>query len=95
MLIVFVNDFKFFFKYQFDYCYEIKSKNVNEKFFELGDFGFGVYFIDRKGKKILMGIVFVYCLDGIVYVCRIEQIIRVFNVFLYDVEEILMDICIL
>lgn len=51
MSTVFVNDFKSPFKYQFDYCYEIKSKNANEKFFEPGDSGSGVYLIDRKGKK--------------------------------------------
>lgn len=51
MSTVFVNDFKSPFKYQFDYCYEIKSKNANEKFFEPGDSGSSVYLIDRKGKK--------------------------------------------
>lgn len=93
MSTVFVNDFKSPFKYQFDYCYEIKSKNANEKFFEQGDSGSGVYLIDRKGKKTPIGIAFAHRLDGTAYACRIEQITRAFNVSLSDVEETPMDTC--
>lgn len=93
MSTVFVNDFKSPFKYQFDYCYEIKSKNATEKFFKPGDSGSGVYLIDRKGKKTPIAIGAAHRLDETAYACRIEQITRAFNVSLYDVEETPMDTC--
>lgn len=51
MSTVLVNDSVSPVKYQFDFCYEIKSKNADEQFFKPGDSGSGVYLIDREGRK--------------------------------------------
>lgn len=72
ILLVFVVNIVFLERYQFNYCYEIINKFGYLLFFEFGDFGFGVFVIDRCGKKKVVGIVFVYWLDGIIYVCRID-----------------------
>lgn len=91
MSTVLVNDSVSPVKYQFDFCYEIKSKNADEQFFKPGDSGSGVYLIDREGRKKPIGIAFAHRLDGTAYACRIEQVTRAFNVSLYDVEETPMD----
>lgn len=75
MVLVFVVNIVFLVRYQFSNCYEIINKFGYLLFFKFGDFGFGVFIIDRNGKKKVVGIVFVYWLDGIIYVCRIDKII--------------------
>lgn len=92
MMIICVDNVVFFLKYRFDYCYKIINKYGYRYFFEFGDFGLGVYLLDGRGNKKFVGIVFVFGLNGDIYVCRIEYVIWVFELLLYDVEELFIGI---
>lgn len=82
-----------FFKiYRFDYCYRIIDKFGVRKFFEFGDFGLGVYLIDKRGKKKFLGIVFVRSIYGDIVVCRIENVIWVFDLLLNDEEGLVIEL---
>lgn len=56
-------------------CYVIESKNDDFFFFE-GDFGLGVYVIDKDNRKLikLLGIVFVF-INWWMVVCNIRKIV--------------------
>lgn len=43
-------------------------------FFIFGDFGF-VVFVKEDGKLKFFGIVFVFSVEGVIYVCRIYYIV--------------------
>lgn len=82
-----------FFKiYRFDYCYRIIDKFGVRKFFEFGYFGLGVYLIDKRGKKKFLGIVFVRSIYGDIVVCRIENVIWVFDLLLNDEEGLVIEL---
>lgn len=87
IMIVCIDNVVCFVKYRFDFCYEIKNKVGGRLFFDVGDFGLGVYFMDNRGNKKFFGIVFVYGINGDIYVCKIENVIWVFDLLLYDVEK--------
>lgn len=89
MVIIRVVYFKI---YRFDFCYRIIDKFGVRIFFEFGDFGLGVYLIDSGGKKIFLGIVFVRGIYGDIVVCRIENVIWVFDLLLYDEEELVIEL---
>lgn len=70
--------------YQFDNCFVIKSI-IEDIFFDKGDFGF-VVFVKEDGKLKFFGIVFVFSVNEI-YVCWIDKIVQVFNLFIFEEEE--------
>lgn len=71
--------------YFFNNCFVIDSNS--KLLIDLGEFGFKVFIKDKIKFKVL-GIVFVkLLLNERIVVCRIDEIVCVFNLNLYDIEE--------
>lgn len=57
--------------YFFDRCFVVED--INGLFFNFGDLGFGVFFIENENLIKLLGIVFVkFDFELIIFVCRID-----------------------